>query len=673
MKEHISIWVLLLIAGQLVAGAPDSLWSRTYGGLDVDTSYSIAATVDGGFVLAGITRSFGSGNGDFWLVKTDNMGNTQWSRTYGGSALERCRSVQQTSDGGYILAGTTRSYGGSPEELCWLLKTNATGDSMWSQTFGDAPYGDECLAVQQTPDGGYILVGQKYYCQYGEHDAWLVKTDALGTAQWSRCLGTGQHDFGMDIEQTTDGGYLVAGIRWNYPGDFFLVKTDNTGNQIWARTIGGPQTDECHAVELALDGSYALAGCTESYGAGGKDFWLVKTDASGIMQWDRTYGGSGDDDAFSLKRTADGGYLLAGYTESIGTGERDMWLVKTDQDGDVEWTRTFGGELLEGAESVIQTADSGYAVAGWTNSFGVGAEDFWLVKTGPEVPVAGYVTLEIPGPPDWDYRLHWVCGSIDRLVFRNLCPGTHGSCCDGASALGWHATDYPDSVVFTSPNPLTSGSLIVFRLYHPYCSDQITWVAGDSSGLIDGPLPVELLSFEAIEGDQQVTLRWATASETDNDYFEVRRAGALVAQVESEGSSTTGHEYTWVDQGLENGVTYVYTLIAVDMNGVQEEIGLLNATPQADTPTVTEYALAQNYPNPFNAVTEIRYAIPEAGHVTLKVYNPAGQVVAELVNQEQSANSYSVHLDAFDLPSGVYFYALSADGFTDARKMVLIK
>ena len=187
-------------------------------------------------------------------------------------------------------------------------------------------------------------------------------------------------------------------------------------------------------------------------------------------------------------------------------------------------------------------------------------------------------TVESAGPPDWDYRLHWIRGPIDRLVFKNVCPGTHGTTCNGASSTGWHATDCGDSVVFTTTTPLTSGSLVTFRLYHPFCNGMITWQVGDSSGYIDGPLPVELLLFTAYPDNNSIILEWETASETDNEYFEITRDGSLVHR-EIAGNSPTGGEYRWEDSYVSNGRTYRYSLFSVAIDGTREELETIEATP----------------------------------------------------------------------------------------------
>ncbi len=682
MKKHISVLIMLLIAGQAIAGAPDSLWSRTSGWPFEDTYNDIRQTSDGGYIIAGYfypNPPYGFYN-DARLVRTDASGNTLWSLDYGypGYNDDNFNWVCQTPDGGFAVVGYVRAARAgwcNDHSNGLLLRTDANGNILWSREFNAGSHEDVFSGGLRESDGSYALWGYSASDVPGCADGWMLKTNANGDSLWSRTYGGAARDLFQSGAPTSDGGYILAGTTESFGAggwDFWLVKTDANGNSLWSRTYGGSSDEGCATVIQTSDGGYAMLGYTASFGAGGGDVWLVKANANGDSLWSRTFGGLQYDQGIGMEETADGGLILVGVTCSFGHGGGDMWLIKTDANGNMIWSRTYGGSSWDSGSAVRQTSDGGFILAGTTFSFG-GYYDGWLVKTGPELPGSGYVTLVSPGPPDWGYRLHWQEGSVSQLIFTSLCPGTTGSVTGEAAQAGWTATSGNEFVMFTAANPLTSGSLSGFVLSHPYCGgDVVTWIAGDSTGSVDGPLPVELMSFTAIEGDQQVTLRWVTASETNNDYFEIRRDAVLVAQVESEGSSTSGHEYSWTDQGLENGVIYTYTLTAVDMSGGQEEIGRVNATP-TDAATVTEYALHQNYPNPFNANTVIRYALPEAGRVTLKVYNTVGQVVATLVDKEQAANTYRVTFDASPLTSGVYVYVIEVNDYRSAHKMALIK
>ena len=270
---------------------------NSYGGSKDDFGYSLVQTSDGGYAIAGYTGSFSAGDWDVYLVKTDSVGNMQWNKTYGGTNDDTGWSVIQTSDGGYAIAGITRSFGGS---------------------------------------------GGKVY---------LVKTDSAGNMQWNKTYGERPESFGWSLVQTYDGGYAITGST---SGDFYLVKTDSTGNMQWSNFYGGANEDFGYSVVQTSDGGYAITGDTFSFGAGGRDIYLVKTDSTGNMIWNKTFGGTNDDYGVSLVQTSDGGYAIAGHTFSFGVGSIDFYLVKTDSAGNMQWNKTYGGTGTNFGWSLVQ-------------------------------------------------------------------------------------------------------------------------------------------------------------------------------------------------------------------------------------------------------------------------------------------------------------------------------
>ncbi|MFH1009953.1 MAG: hypothetical protein V1784_01800, partial [bacterium] len=343
MKTFIFMFLLAgIFIGLCLAQPPDSLWSRTFGGSYYEECYSVQQTLDGGYILGGYTLSFGAGDADLWLVKTDADGDSLWSRTFGGSNGDGLESMQQTSDGGYILAGSTRSFGvGAPTYAnFWLVKTTANGDSLWSRTFGGT-YDDYCFSVDLTSDGGYVLAGSTF-CTPTNRDFWLVKTDENGDSLWSRTFGGTWEDACYCVQETADGGYILAGLTKSFGvgtpsyANIWLVKTNATGDSLWSRSFGGSRNDYCKSVRQTSDNGYILAGRTYSFGIGTpsySNFWLLKTNADGDSIWSRAFGGSRDDLCLSTQQTLDGGYIMAGTTWSYGTGTPsfpNLWLVKTD-------------------------------------------------------------------------------------------------------------------------------------------------------------------------------------------------------------------------------------------------------------------------------------------------------------------------------------------------------
>jgi ribosomal protein S11 len=354
---------------------------KTYGGTDGDGASSVQQTSDGGYIVSGGTSSFGAG-GDILLIKKDANGNIQWAKTYGGANGEGAFSVQQTSDGGYIVAGGTRSFGAGWYDI-FLIKTDANGNITWAKTYGGTGY-DEASSVQQTSDGGYIVAGYTSSFGAGGDDIFLIKTDANGNVIWAKTYGGTSWDEAFSVQQTSDGGYIVAGWTYSFgAGDanIFLIKTDANGNIIWAKTYGGANGERASSVQQTSDGGYIVAGWTYSFGAGDADIFLIKTDANGNIIWAKTYGGTGYDEASSVQQTSDGGYIVAGGTRSFGAGDADIFLIKTDANGNITWAKTYGGTGYDEASSFQQTSDGGYIVAGITESFGAGSWDAFLIKT----------------------------------------------------------------------------------------------------------------------------------------------------------------------------------------------------------------------------------------------------------------------------------------------------
>jgi hypothetical protein len=599
--------VLLLVS---TTAAQDTLWTRTYGGSLNDYGNSVQQTSDGGYIIAGYTGSYPSY--DVYLVKTDANGDPLWTRTYGGSDTDDASSVQQTTDGGYIIAGMTYSFGAGLYDV-YLVKTDANGDTLWTRTYGGSGT-DWGESVQQTSDGGYIIAGYTMSFGAGGFDVYLVKTDANGATLWTRTYGGSALDYGESVQQTTDGGYIIAGYTMSFGAggfDVYLVKTDANGDPLWTRTYGGSDIDWGNCVQQTTDGGYIITGMTDSFGAGGCNVYLVKTDANGDPLGTRTYGGSDTDYGESVQQTSDGGYIIAGYTMSFGAYDYDFYLVKTDANGHPLWTRTYGGSGDDQSYSVQLTTDGNYIVAGYTESFGAGGADAWLVKVVGEIEPDIAIEI-IPDDPPVTVPQGGSFGFTGRLT---------------------NNTDEPQVI------------------------DAATVAVGPQKG-VHGPfkkfLDLELQAYETRTAhfDQHVNDRAPLGVYNYIAYCGDYPSAAIDSsffQIEVTEATSTGRENSrWVLRG---------------------------SFDRSDEPSSipSDFALLSNYPNPFNAQTVIQYQLPVSSDVRLEVYNLLGNKVATLVDGEQQAGYRSVTWDASEVSSGIYFYKLSAGDFTETKRMMLVK
>ncbi|MDP8200541.1 MAG: FlgD immunoglobulin-like domain containing protein [Candidatus Tenebribacter burtonii] len=378
----LSIVLSLFIVSGITAQEPgDLIWSNSYGGMVKECGYSMTKTTDGGYIMGGYTNSFGAGDYDVYLVKVDATGDTLWTKAYGGTDVDKGSSIQQCLDGGYILAGETKSFGAGGYDF-YLIKTDANGDTLWTNTFGGTGT-DKARSISETSDGGFIVTGETRSFGAGGKDVYLIRTDANGDSLWTKTFGAVDSEEGNSVKQTIDGGYVIAGFTESFGAggrDAYLIKTNADGDTLWTNTFGGTNDDRSYCVQQCDDGGYAISGDTKSSGAGLSDFYLIKTDANGQTVWSNTYGGISIDIGYALQQTPDGGYIIAGSTQSFDVALFDIYLVRTDAVGDTVWTGTYGSFDYEHGRSVELTSDGNYVVAGWTFSYGPGTSAFWLLK-----------------------------------------------------------------------------------------------------------------------------------------------------------------------------------------------------------------------------------------------------------------------------------------------------
>ena len=420
------LFLFFCLSGSLSA-QPTIEWQKTFGGSSSDKAFCVQQTIDDGYIVAGTTSSingdvFGNHGGlDFWVLKLTDSGSIQWKRTYGGSDIEALYQIKQTSDGGYIVAGYTHSNNGDVsgdhgDYDAWVLKLNSAGAIQWQRCLGGSGW-DEAWSVQQTSDGGYILAGRSsstdgdVTVNHGFLDYWVVKLNHDGEIQWQRSMGGSDEDLGFAIVQSSDGGYIVTGSSSSVDGnvtgnhgdlDYWVVKLNFEGKIEWEKSLGGSSLDRANDIQQTRDGGYIILGQSYSNNGdatgnhGNNDFWVVKLNVDGDIIWQKSLGGSNDDYGRAIYQTEDNGYVMIGQTQSndgdvIGNdGGADLWIVKLSEFGDFEWQKSFGGTKAEVGHSVQQTSDGGFIMTGQAKSSNgdltenQGSDDYWVIKLSPE-------------------------------------------------------------------------------------------------------------------------------------------------------------------------------------------------------------------------------------------------------------------------------------------------
>lgn len=421
----------ILISINSLAQSPNIQWQKTFGGTDYETAACIQQTSDDGYIVAGNTVSNDGdvsenhGENDVWVVKLNAEGVIVWKKTLGGTDSEYANSIQQTSDGGYIIAGNTESNDGDVSgnhsvnfDDFWIVKLNASGTIVWQKTMGGTDH-DRAASIQQTIDGGYIIAGNTSSNNgdvTGYHgtsflDGWVVKLNATGTIVWQKALGGSSDDFASSIQPTSDGGYIVAGVTGSNDDDVtgnhgifdsWVVKLNSIGAIVWQKTLGGTNQDSATSIQQTADGGYIVAGNTYSNDGdvsvnhGDLDIWVIKLNDTGAIVWEKAFGGTGTDYAATIQQRLDGSYIIAGYAYSndgdvsgnhtTDNSVADCWILKLNATGAIVWQKTIGGTDPDYGLSVQQTSDNGYVVAGLTasNNGDVagnhGNGDYWVVK-----------------------------------------------------------------------------------------------------------------------------------------------------------------------------------------------------------------------------------------------------------------------------------------------------
>lgn len=616
MKKRI---LLLTLFGLFVAASAqgqDTLWTRYYYQADscYDVGYCVDQTGDGGYVMVGHSKRRclpDTADYDVFVVKTDGNGDTLWTRLYDEDGQDdEAYSVQVTNDDGIIICGRSMHQGNTD---VYLLKLDSGGNYLWSN-FYDLNFDDGGMEVQQTSDGGYIVTGYASTPNQAD-DVCLVKTDAAGNMIWQFKYGGYLDDWGFSVKQTADGGYIVAGWTASFGNgaeDVYLLRMDGSGALLWSATYGGNSYDDGFSIQITSDGGYIIAGRTQSYGAGSFDAYLLKTNASGFLLWTRTFGTNNFEDAQSIELTSDGGYVMAG---SAAPGYNQVYVIKTDAQGILDWDTTYGGADNEYGYCVRETNDGCYIVSGRTYSYSTASwdVDYYLIKLQNRVALSCSVAVLTPNVPSVNGNLMFQLqvtnsGNAATNVYGELYP-TVGDCITGI----------PQD--FNLTRLLTSGLAPSATFIGRYMYN-----VGNVSRFNLGLCAVTIDIGPALNN-------WVANCCDEFNFFNPW------------GSYKPGAEWgtEWLDYGGE------FTAI----------------------PSATQ--LGSNYPNPFNAQTQIPFTINSDSHVRLNIYNIAGELVETLIDGNVPAGEHTVTWDAEKHASGVYFYKLMTGDQSYTKRMTLLK
>jgi len=375
----------------------DSLWAVHHGGRLNETGYACRTLAGGDYVMAGATFSQGAGDYDIYLVKLDSTGGAFWERTYGGTLTDIGTDLQSTPDSGFIIAGYTTSWGNGKRDIC-LIKTAPDGSMEWIKTYG-GPADDEVFSVRVTADSGYILCGTTMSFGQGG-DLYLIRTDRDGDTLWTRTYGGTAGESGAAVRITSDGGFVAVGNTGSFGvgySSIYLVRTDSEGDTLWTASYGGARADLGYGVERTNDNGFIISGATAPTGQNYYDAYLVKVDSLGQQEWEALYGGAYEERAFSVAPTIDGGYVLTGTTESNPGRKIDIFVVKTDPVGEIEWDSAYGGVESDYGRMVGVDGQGNFLLAGSTYSFSAGGSDLYLMKVkGSEALAADWSEVPLP-------------------------------------------------------------------------------------------------------------------------------------------------------------------------------------------------------------------------------------------------------------------------------------
>ncbi|MBK7377935.1 MAG: T9SS type A sorting domain-containing protein [Ignavibacteriales bacterium] len=626
-----------------------------------ETCYRLIHGEEGNLYIAGRDGGVEDADLDFIVISLSSDGNFRWVHRYNGVYInyyDMAFALTQTPDGNIHAAGY---YVGLISEFGMTSIHGGTGRDLWIYRYAGQAYGGDIAYGITSDDEGYIYVTGYDWEPGPEKDLVVVKLNpprnSDGWYNFADYLKVGTQWYYSEseansIEKTNDGKYIVTGHMGGQGSwvtrNLFLMKVDEACDTIWTRMVGGNSEEEVgYSVIETNDHGFVATGFTKSYGAGGKDVYLIKTDADGNLQWGKCYGGASDDEGYSVIQTNDLGFLIAARTSSYGQGG-DIWIIKTNASGDTLWTQLIGGTKSDQVNKIIETSSNDYLIVGsfrlTDNSY-----DMYLIRIDANGDTLW--TKKYDRNNRWDVGYDAVEVESGNFIIAGYL--------DSRPAL--LKIDMQGDTLFTK-----------------------TYGAEDPSGFVSLSRTTDG-NFFVLKPDDYSGVPYILVYKVDADGNEIRQDSTGISKTYS--AYYTGGSNDLVSIGADDYLTVGEGKVAGDAMSMWNAIitrkgGALTAITEVKDDEIfsgqpTDYLLYQNYPNPFNPVTTIRFSIPVSGNVTLKIYDILGREVKTLLREYKSTGIYEVSFDGGGLASGIYFYQLSAvsgaDYFVQTKKMLLLK
>ena len=704
--KHIFCFLLLFITSSLIAQTSFEKIINTNG---TDAGYTTKVLADGNFLVGFSTTSVGAGSSDIGLMKITPTGQTIWTKLYGGNEDDYPSMLLETPTGDILILGMTHSFGAGDRDI-YLLKTNANGELLWSKTYGNAAL-DRGFVIIPTLDGGYAIAGSSQFDYSVNYNGYVLKIDSVGNMEWNQSIGGGLHDTCMDIRQNPDGSFMLAISFSSYGAgsyDVGVCKLDSEGNMLWSTIAGGGDSDNILTLQPIGNNNYLITGHTRGWGSGNWDIFIMRINATGGIVWAKTYGGQDDDYSEIITPTQDGNFVIQGWTKTYGSGEADFYLMKITADGDIIWANTYGGtandNMIFGAYNTAQeTSDGGFIMAIQTESFGNNDTQAFFVRTYPDGSTECHSTPFVPIVQDFnptiadlfpEIQQFCTVGTPNTIVTTatvnvvTLCENTllppiaqfqtdttricSNTCIDFFDQSTNNPTQWQWTFEGGTPSTSTdqNPSQICYTMPGMYdVSLTATNAAGNHTILLPDylivaaqnsyicqPSPIELLQLHVTEQKDHKLVQWITATETNNDYYSLYTSFdgkdfVWQQNITAKGNSQTATSYHYADFEHWQADKVYYQLYQTDKNGKKSYVG--QTFWQQQTPKTL---ILPPTPNPAHNELHIQRANANNDPIVLEIFDMLGRkVLVHRLNINASTLILPLHL----LPAGQYLLRAS--------------